>query len=233
MNSSSETKKCPFCSEEIKTAAVKCKFCGEMIQEKPKESEARKTEKPDPMLRNFLIFIGVIVALVVVVGVLGMSNQEQQYQEVRKVYPWLNRCGVICVNHLGLARIAMFDSFGCVNVIANVGQRRTQDQEDWDALTQDKMDDLLCSGSQRLASGNIPTYQPQFAWQNRCGRDCANYIGKKRMSEIDAYSCSDMRDVELPMARNPKSESDYDQNGDVYDQESKAILDKADSINCH
>ena len=31
----SDTKLCPFCAEEIKSAAIKCKHCGEMLAERP------------------------------------------------------------------------------------------------------------------------------------------------------------------------------------------------------
>ena len=33
-----ETKKCPFCAEEINAEAVKCRFCGEMLNNSPEIS---------------------------------------------------------------------------------------------------------------------------------------------------------------------------------------------------
>lgn len=38
-----ETKTCPFCSEEIKFSAVKCKHCGEFLNERPANRKASQT----------------------------------------------------------------------------------------------------------------------------------------------------------------------------------------------
>ena len=40
-----ETKKCRFCSEDIKAEAIKCRFCGEFLEDDPNASTAEETEE--------------------------------------------------------------------------------------------------------------------------------------------------------------------------------------------
>ncbi len=83
-----EMRLCPFCAEEIKFAAIKCKHCGEFLTEKPNEFS---TEKPnegtdaarydrmaersdDWVFKALLLLIVLVFAFVVVVGLILQSN---------------------------------------------------------------------------------------------------------------------------------------------------------------
>lgn len=42
-----ETKRCPYCGEEILAVAKKCKHCGEWIEQKTKAEEQEDSVKED------------------------------------------------------------------------------------------------------------------------------------------------------------------------------------------
>jgi amino acid transporter len=62
---SEETKKCPFCGEEILAVAVKCKHCGSDLSEKPAAAVAPSTADANENIGYILLLLPVIATVLI------------------------------------------------------------------------------------------------------------------------------------------------------------------------
>jgi hypothetical protein len=70
-----ETKKCPFCGEEILAVAIKCKHCGSDLSEKPAAEAEAKSDASDN-IGYILLLIPVIAILLMWLWVYNMTLLE-------------------------------------------------------------------------------------------------------------------------------------------------------------
>jgi len=169
---------------------------------------------------------------VIIVGSFALLSVDWQSGKTKKpIFAWQKRCDAACAAKLGdipMAGIQIAES--CLTLQAQRDAHCSTDVcSEWKAAVQDQMDYRHCPGSAPRSASD--PYHPLYPWQKRCGEDCANNLGPKAMARIDAYDCARIREL-LPYARNPKLWSDYDQNYDLYAEESKAIPDKYESLHC-
>ena len=67
-----ETKRCPYCDEEIMSNAKKCKHCGEWLVKPPKTTEVQQKQKKDEEFTNAQIGFSALIVIILALLPIGI-----------------------------------------------------------------------------------------------------------------------------------------------------------------
>ena len=89
------TKKCPFCGEEIMATAKKCRFCGSWLDKVPKEKTLKLAKTIETICGIVFFALGLIGAAVYYLYVLEEGSEFQE--EILVCLFIVSACVVLCI----------------------------------------------------------------------------------------------------------------------------------------
>ena len=118
-----ETKKCPFCAEDIKLEAIKCKHCGEFLETNETEPEelSAQTEVDDTLARQLYEVYSLVSNES---SFLGKSGEEEVAQLVQQLCDTKENAKLVLTAYQKLYEIDFIehvkDNFGSLKSVEKI-----------------------------------------------------------------------------------------------------------------